>query len=122
MATFEKVEPIKITDNNTGEIYTLDFSRDTVRFAEERGFVWDEIGTRPATMVPIIWYTAFRRYNPRVSYAKATEILEKLGGMKPNWITRLRELYDQSLISLISVDESEGDEDKAKNAEMTVEL
>ena len=120
MTPIERVDPIKITDNKTGIVYTLDFTRDTVKFAEDRGFNWDDFGDRPATLIPLIWFAAFRRYDSRISLDKTTEILEKLGGLKPSWVQRLRQLYDQALISLIaSDDEADGD---TKNAEMTVEL
>lgn len=122
MSPIERVEPIKITDNKTGITYTLDFSRDTVRFAEDRGFSWDELGDRPATLIPIIWHAAFRRYDPRISLDNTTKILEKLGGLKPSWVARLRQLYDQALVSLIASDNGEEAEEDAKNAEMTVEL
>lgn len=114
-------KPIEITDNITGHVYVLDFNRDTVRFAEDRGFTWTAFGDRPATMIPIIWYAAFRRYEPRISQQKTDAILEKVGGIKPEWVTRLHELYDQALAPLISVDEA-ADEEDAKNAEMTVSL
>jgi len=118
----ERVNPIVITDTETNRKYTLDFNRETVRFAEERGFSWDEVGDKPATMVPLIWYTAFRRYDSRISLDKTTKLLEDLGGMKPSWVVRLRELYNQALTSLIAQDTAEGEEEEAKNARLTVEL
>lgn len=118
----ERVKPIVITDTETNRKYTLDFNRETVRFAEERGFSWDEVGDKPAMMVPLIWYTAFRRYDPRISLDKTTKLLEDLGGMKPSWVVRLRELYNQALTSLIAQDAAEGEEEEAKNARLTVEL
>lgn len=119
LKTDEIKDPIEITDNATGHIYVLDFNRDTVRFAEDRGFSWEALGDRPATMIPLLWYAAFRRYDPRISQQKTDAILDKLGGIKPKWVTRLHELYDQALASLIAVDEEEED---GKNAEMTVNL
>ena len=115
----EKVNPIKITDEETGKVYILDFNRETVQFAEDRGFTWEAVGDRPATMIPLIWYTAFRRHDPRISLDKTTKILEKLGGIQPKWVKRLHELYDQALVSLIADDSDEG---ASKNAKMTVEL
>lgn len=111
------VAPMKVFDDETNRTYTLDFNRDTVRFAEDRGFTWDAVGDRPATLVPFIWYCAFRRYDPRISLEKTTKILEDLGGMKPKWIKRLRELYDQALVTLIA-----DDDDEVKNGHLTVEL
>lgn len=115
----EKVNPIKITDTETGKVYILDFNRETVQFAESRGFSWNIVGDQPANMIPLIWYTAFRRHDPRISLDKTTKLLEELGGLQPKWATRLHELYDQALVSLIAEDTDEGD---AKNAKMTVEL
>ena len=122
MKQTEKVNPIKITDKETNHVYTLDFNRDTVRFAEDRGFTWDEVGDRPATMIPLIWFVAFRRYEPRISLEKTTKLLEDLGGMKPAWVIRLRKLYDQALAPLIAEDDTDGEEGEAKNGNLTVEL
>lgn len=121
MELTERVNPIKVIDTETNHTYILDFNRDTVRFAEERGFDWDEVGNKPATLIPLIWYTAFRRYDPRISLDKTTRLLEDLGGMKPSWIVRLRELYNQALTSLIAQDTADGEEE-VKNAKVTVEL
>ena len=121
MELTERVNPIKVIDTETNHTYILDFNRDTVRFAEERGFDWDEVGNKVATMIPLIWYTAFRRYDPRISLDKTTKLLEDLGGMRPSWITRLRELYNQALTSLIAQDTADGEEE-VKNAKVTVEL
>lgn len=121
MTINDKVNPIKITDKETNHVYTLDFTRDTVQFAEDRGFDWDLVGSKPGTMIPLIWYTAFRRYDRRISFDKTTELLEKLGGMRVEWLKRLRELYDQSMASLIA-DPDKTDEEDAKNAMLTVSL
>ena len=121
MELTERVNPIKVIDTETNHTYILDFNRDTVRFAEERGFDWDDVGNKPATLIPLIWYTAFRRYDPRISLDKTTKLLEDLGGMKPSWIVRLRELYNQALTSLIAQDTADGEEE-VKNAKVTVEL
>ena len=122
MTITERVNPIKITDKETNHIYVLDFSRDTVNFAEENGFDWDQIGTKPATMIPLLWYCAFRRYDRRISFDKTTQLLEDLGGMRMEWIKRLHELYDQSMASLIADPDKVDSEDNAKNAMLTVTL
>ena len=114
----EKINPMKIYDDETNRTYILDFNRETVMFAEARGFSWEEVGDKMATMIPIIWYAAFRRYDPRISMEKTTKLLEDLGGMRPAWLIRLRELYEQALSTLIARDEDE----PAKNAKLTVEL
>ena len=121
MELTERVKPMRVTDNETGREYILDFTRETVRFAEERGFVWDEIGSKPGTLIPLIWYTAFRRYEPRMAFNKAEKLLEDAGGVSPKMIARLKELYDQALSSLVAEDR-EGDEEQGKNAKVTVTL
>lgn len=118
----EKVNPIKIKDAETNHIYVLDFNRESVQFAESRGFAWELVPTQPGTMIPLIWFCAFRRYEKRISLEKATEILEKLGGMKPDWLGRLKELYDQSMASLIADPDKIDDEEDAKNAKLTLSL
>ena len=118
----ERVSPIKIKDAETNHTYILDFSRETVQFAEARGFDWDIVGSQPGTMIPLIWYCAFRRYDRRISLEKTTQILEDLGGMRTDWLKRLRALYDQSMASLIADPDKEEDEEAAKNAKLTVSL
>lgn len=120
MELTERVKPIRLTEKETGREYILDFTRETVRFAEDRGFDWDELGNKPATLIPLIWYTAFRRYEPRMAFNKAEKLLEDAGGLSPKMIARLKELYDQALASLVA-DDTE-DEEKAKNAKVTVTL
>ena len=39
----ERVNPIRITDTETGETYVLEFSRESVKFAEQRGFKISEL-------------------------------------------------------------------------------
>lgn len=122
MELTERVNPIKITDKETNRVYVLDFDRDAVIFAENRGFDWDEVGNKPATLIPFIWYVAFRRYDKKISMEKTTKLLEELGGMKQAWLLRLRELYNQSMAALIADPDLEGKEDEAKNGNLTVEL
>ena len=116
----EIVKPIKITDSETNRVYILDFDRDSVVYAEARGFDWDEVGSKPGIMIPLIWNAAFRRYDKKLSMEKTTKILETLGGMRPEWLARLKQLYDQSLASLIADPDETGEE--GKNAKMTVSL
>lgn len=111
------IAPMKVYDDETNRTYILDFNRDTVRFAEERGFKWDDFEDHIATYVPLIWFCAFRRYDPRISLEKTTKLLDDLGGMRPKWIKRLRELYDQALSTLVA-----DDDDEVKNGHLTVEL
>ena len=124
MATKEKIEkpeeikPILLKDKETGEVeYTLEFDRDTVKFAEARRFDIDEIDRFTYTKsVELFWY-AFRMHHKSVSLEKAERILtEDLGGMTKGMLQRLVQLYNKPYDVLGQTEES------AKNATMTVEM
>lgn len=116
----KRLDPIRINDTENHKEYILDFDRDAVKFCEDRDFDWDYIGSKPATMIPLVWNAAFRRYQQnRVSMADSNRLLEKMGGITPAILARLRGLYDQTLSPLINLDESE---ESAKNSVVTVEM
>lgn len=115
----EVINAIKLKGNN-GQLYTLDFDLESVKFAESLGFEWDEMSKKPATMIPILWYSAFRRYHKKVNRKEAEDILVKAGGMNNEMSNRLAELYFQAISGLVETDDEEGEE--RKNLEWTVEL
>lgn len=118
----ERLNPIKIKDAETNHTYILDFNRESVKFAESRGIDWNDIDHMPYTMIELIWYCAFRRYNKNISMEKTTAILERLGGMRREWMERLNGLYLQTLSPLIADSEKPFTEEDAKNVGMTVSL
>ena len=115
----EKVNPIRVTDNETGREYILDFTRETCKMAEARGFDWDELTNKPVTLIPIIFHTAFLRYEPRMSIIKTDRILEDMGGIQPKQVHRLKQLYEQAMSTLVAEDTEDG---STKNAKVTVTL
>ena len=119
MELTERVNPIRITDNDTGREYILDFSRETIKMAEARGFDWDDLPSKVVTLLPIVWHTAFLRYEPRMSVIKTDKILEDMGGLQPKQIQRLKLLYEQAMASLVAEDTEDG---STKNAKVTVTL
>lgn len=115
----ERVKPVRLVDNETDVEYTLDFSRDSVRFAEQRGFKPDEVLEYPATKIPELFFYAFRKNHKNIAKNQTDKILEEqLGGMTEALLTRLIQLYNQAALTHLIVSE----EDSAKNARMTVEL
>lgn len=112
----ERVKPIRITDEN-GNVYTLAFDRDSVRFAEARGFDIDQLLTFPQTNIPALWFYAFRKNHPKVARANTDKMLERLGGLKQEELGRLVELYNEPNNALIATDD-----DERKNSGMTMEL
>lgn len=114
----DRVNPIKITDEKTGQVYELDFSRESVRLAEARGFKADEIAVFPVTRIPELFYYAFRKNHKNVARSQTNALLDKMGGLSASVLERLSQLYSQAALTNVIA----ADEDAAKNAEVTVEL
>ena len=112
------VEPIKLRDNVTGDIYLLEFNRATVKYAEDRGFrvnALDE-GAVVSTTEELFWY-AFKMHQPNISRAETDRILyDKLKGLPKGMMERLVDLYLEPVYTL-----GQSEED-AKNATMTAEF
>jgi hypothetical protein len=111
-----KVNPIRIT-NEAGEVFTLEFSRESVRFAEQQGFKILELTDYPQTNIPALFYYAFRKNHRNISRGQADAMFDELGGLTAEMINRLVQLYNLPNESLILLDESE-----RKNSKLTVEL
>ena len=114
----EHVKPIILHDAEEGVDYTLEFDRDSVRFAEARGFDIADVGKFPMTKVPELFFYAFRMHHKSVSREKTDRILfEYLGGLPDGMAERLGALYSAPFEALTA------DEGKpAKNARITVEM
>ena len=112
----EKVAPVRLTMKD-GTEYVLEFSRESVKFAEQRGFDVSELTKYPQTNIPALWFYAFRKNHKNMSRANTDALLEELGGLTPDEIERLVRLYAEPNESLIVTDPK-----KRKNVTMTVEL
>lgn len=116
----ETVKPITIRDNEIGTTYTLEFTRESVRFAEMRGFDIDDVSRYPMLKVPELFFYAFRTHHKNVSREKTDKILfDELKGMPDGMLERLILLYGKPFESLSQSEESDGEE---KNSRMTVEF
>ena len=87
------VKPIIVTDDETGVEYELEFTRETVKFAEARGFKINDVADFPMTKIPELWFYAFRAHHKNVSRAKTDALLDGLGGIPDGLLERLGELY-----------------------------
>lgn len=115
----ERVKPLILTDNESGDKYTLEFSRDSVRFAEQRGFSIDDVTRYPMTKVPEFFFYAFRMHHKNISRERTDRILfDDLGGLPDGALERLINLYSEPFNAFSSKDE-DGNE---KNSRMTVEF
>lgn len=92
-------------------------ARESVRFAEMRGFKISELTDYPQTNIPALFYYAFRKNHKNISRNQADAMLDELGGLTTEVIERLVQLYNLPNESLILLDESE-----RKNSKLTVEL
>ena len=62
----QRVNPMRITDNDSGNVYELDFDRETAVFAQNRGFKPDDVVDYPTAKVPELFFYAFRKNHKRV--------------------------------------------------------
>jgi len=115
----ERISSIKITDNDTGKVYELDFNRESVRFVEQQGFKIEETFDFPNVNIPKLFYFAFRAHHKNVALNQAQELLDKMGGITDEIAIRLVDLYRQATISNNVIQEKE---DLAKNSRVAVEL
>ena len=115
----EKVKPIILHDSETGTDYTLEFNRESVKFAESRGFKIEDVGDYPMTKIPEMFFYAFRAHHKNVSREKTDRfIFEDWGGISDipdGVIERLFQLYNEPF-------EATKTEPERKNSKLTVEL
>ena len=119
MAEKEVIAPIRLTDNETGKVYELDFSRDSVRFIEQQGYRIDQTFDFPNKNIPQLFYYSFRKNHRNVSLEQADKLREKLGGLTEKIAVRLVDLYMQATASNNVIQD---EEELAKNSRVTVEL
>ena len=113
------VKPIIIKGTSDGNEYTLEFNRESVKFAESKGFIIEDVARFPMTKVPELFFYAFRMHHKNVARDKTDKILfEELGGIPNGMIERLGELYAQPFEALKVLDEGE----ERKNPTVTVEM
>ena len=111
----DKVKPVILHDVENEKDYTLEFNRDTIKFAEGRGFRMEDVDNFPMTKIPEFFWYSFRMHHPSVSLNQAEKMLDRMGGMGEALGRRLGELWAVPFEAL----NSGGEE---KNSSVTVEL
>lgn len=114
--TKERISPVVLHDIENNKDYTLEFNRDTIKFAEGRGFRLVDVDNFPMSKVPEFFWYSFRMHHPSVSMAQAEKLLDRMGGMSEALGKRLGELWAAPFEALAPED---GD---SKNASVTVDL
>jgi hypothetical protein len=114
----ERVNPIRITLQDSGETYELDFNRESVRFAEMHGFELENVTRFPASKIPEFFYFAFRMNHKKLSRTQVDDIFDEIGGVTGKMLSRMIALYNQAALTHVITT----DEDYEKNARVTVEM
>lgn len=121
----ETVKPITLKDKENKKEYILEFTRDTIRFAEARGFRVEDVDNFPMTKIYELFFYAFRAHHPSMAKANTDKIIDDWGGIScipDGVIMRLAELYRVPFGALIDEETEEEKEEREKNANVTVEL
>lgn len=77
-----------------GKTYTLEFNRNSVVSAERAGFRPELISEQPMTMIPLLFYAAFKKNHPKIKQEETDRILfDEMGGIEPAVLEKLAQLY-----------------------------
>ena len=114
----EFIQPARLTDDQTGQVYELDFSRESIVFAERNKFSLEDAIEYPVTGMSDLFYYSFRKNHRNVAREKTDKMIARWGGVPERLVKRLIQLYQQAQASnAILVDE-----DAEKNSGLTLEL
>jgi hypothetical protein len=96
----------KITVSYKKNDYVLEFSRMTAKQIEDQGFILDQLGDKPATMIPLLVYGAFMKNNRGIKRSLVDEIyaniINKVGSDgEEGFINILGEMYAETVSSLV---------------------
>lgn len=99
----------KITVTYQNKDYLLEYSRTTAKQIEDSGFVLDQLGDKPATMIPLLVYGAFAMHNRGIKRALVDEIYKNLVGKvgkegEEGFIGLLAEMYSETVSTLVGDD------------------
>lgn len=94
--------------------YTLEYTLRTAGQANEDGFILDQLGDKPALMIPKLVYWAFARHHRGIT-RKQTEDIYAWIKDKSGFITALAEMYAEAVNALV-----DDDEESAGNANWTI--
>ena len=88
-----RVNPITITDTESGKQYTLEFTRETVAFSERNGFALEDVQRALVTQPPLLFYYAFRAHHKGMPQVMTDKIFDQVIGQSDQLLARLAELY-----------------------------
>lgn len=86
--------------------YTLEYTLRTAGQANDDGFILDQLGDKPALMIPKLVYWAFVKNNKGITRKQTEEIFGWIKD-KNAFITTLAEMYAEAVNALIDDDDTE---------------
>lgn len=104
----------QITFEYENKPYTLEYTLRTAGQANDDGFILEQLGDKPALMIPKLVYWAFVRRQRNITRKQTEEIYEWIRD-KNGFITALAEMYADAVNALI-----DDEEDDKGNANWTV--
>lgn len=100
--------------NNEGKVYTLEYTRQTVKMMERQGFVPEKVSEQPMTYLPTLFAGAFMAHHRNIKPEEIEKIYSRLPN-KHDLIGRLVEMYNDPIMTLLD----EPDEDAEGNMSWT---
>jgi hypothetical protein len=97
----ERPQPVVIYDEKGQPEYELDFNRESIDYAEKRGFDINEVLKYPATGLKTLFWLAFRMKQRGINKVTTDAIYDELAADKTALIGRLHDLYGAALESLM---------------------
>lgn len=94
--------------------YTLEYTLKTAGQANDDGFVLEQLGEKPALMIPKLVYWAFVRHQKWITRKQTEDIFGWIKD-KQGFISALAEMYAEAVNALI-----DDDEDNSGNANWTL--
>lgn len=92
--------------------YTLEYTLRTASQCEQDGFVLDQIGDKPGTMIPLLFYWSFARHHRGITKQQTEKIYTEFITHKTEMVKALTEMYADAINALID-EEDEGAEGNA---------
>lgn len=84
--------------------YTLEYTLRTAGQCEQDGFVMEQLGDRPATMIPLLFHWAFVRHHRGIAKQLTSKIYENMNH-KNELVSTLAEMYADAVNALVDTDE-----------------
>lgn len=96
---------IKITYNK--QDYVLEYTRESVKQMENTGFNINQLGDKPANMMPMLFYGAFLAKNKGIKRKLVDEIYDNTPN-RNELMDILGEMYADTLLTIIDGEQNEG--------------